>query len=176
MSNRAIIDFYDINGTILNNFWDIFSGATIDRNTTSPTQRFRVYNNYSGTSDITNANNIKLYISGDDQFLTDQVEKKEIFDYTREVITSGYLQIRCTLASETGLVPPSGSSFVPLYYGIPFYGTGFDTIMSSGSYNYNEYEMKINVPASGTNGSWLQSGSIYFSFFMTWDNEGFATG
>lgn len=178
MSQRAIIDFYDDSGTSeLANLWDVFSGTSIARGTTSSTQRFRIYNNFSGVADITDANDVKLYISGDDEFLTDQIEKQELFDYTRELVLGGYIEVRCTLASETGLVPPSGSVFRSLIYGTPFSGSGFDTITASGSFNYNEYEIKINVPVSGTSGSWVgASGAVYPSFFVDYTNDGFAAG
>ncbi len=175
MSQRSIIQFYDEGGSSeLANLWDIFSGTAVSRGTTSSPQRFRVYNNFSGTTDIADANDVQVNISGDDEFLTDQVEKQELFDYTRELILAGYVEIRCTLASETGLVPPSGSTFVPLIYGTAFEGTGFDTIVASGSFNYNEYELRLNIPVSGTSGTWNASGAVYPSFFVDYVNDGFA--
>jgi len=176
MPQRSIIQFYDGSGTSeLANLWDIFSSVPVARGTTSSTKRFRVYNNYSGTADIVDANDVQVQISGSPEFLTDQVIKQELYDYTRELILGGYVEIRCTLASETGLVPPSGSSFVPLIYGTGFSGSGFDTIVASGSFNYNEYELQFNIPASGTSGSWVTSGSIYPSFFVDYTNDGFAS-
>lgn len=176
MPQRSIIQFYDNSGTSeLANIFDIFSGVAIPRGTTSPPQRFRVYNNYSGVADIVNANDVQVLISGNSEFLTDQVVKQETFDYTKELILAGYTEIRCTLASETGLVPPSGSTFVPLIYGAGFSGSGFDTIVASGSFNYNEYEIRFNIPASGVSGSWVQSGAVYPSFFVDYTNEGFAS-
>ena len=177
MSVRAIIQYYDQSGlTELNSLWDIFSGTAISRGATSPPQRFRIYNNYSGVADITDANDVRLNISGDDEFLTDQVERQELFDYTRELILGGYIEVRCTLASETGLVPPSGSTFVPLIFGASFSGSGFDTISASGSFNYNEYEVRFNIPASGTSGSWNASGAVYPSIFVDYSNDGFGNG
>jgi len=176
MPQRSIIQFYNESGTSeLENVWDIFSSIPVPRGSTSSAKRFRIYNNFSGTADIVNANDVELKISGNSEFLTDQVVKQELYDYTRELILGGYVEIRCTLASETGLVPPSGSSFVPLIYGTGFNGDGFDTISSSGSFNYNEYEMRFNIPVSGTSGSWMSSGAIYPSFFVDYTNEGFAS-
>ncbi len=176
MPLKAIIQYYDGSGTSeLANIFDIFSGTTIARGTTSSAQKFRVYNNFSGVADIVDANDVKLLISGDDEFLTDQVEKQEVHDYTRELITGGYVEVRCTLASETGLVPPSGSVFRPFIFGIPFSGSGFDTIVASGSFNFNEYEVRFNIPVSGVSGSWNISGACYPAFFVDYANDGFAS-
>jgi len=176
MLQKSIIQFYDGSGTSeLENIWDIFSSVPVARGTTSDVKRFRLYNNYSGSADIVNANDVEIKISGNAEFLTDQVVKEELYDYTRELILGGYVEIRCTLASETGLTPPSGSTFVPLIYGASFNGDGFDTINSSGSFNYNEYELRFNIPISGTSGSWMVSGSIHPSFFVDYTNEGFAS-
>jgi len=170
MSQRANIYFYNGDGASqLDNLWDIFSGTSIARGTTSPVQKFRIYNNYSGASDIADANDIKIYVSGDTEFLTDSVKKQSVFDYTKELISDGHIEIRCTLSSETGLVPPSGSTFVPLIYGTAFYGNGFDTISASGSYNYNEYEMRLSIPLT-----WTSGGAVYPSFFVDYTNDGFA--
>ncbi len=178
MPLRSIIQFYDGSGTSqLANIFDIFSGTSILRGTTSPIQKFRVYNNFSGTADIVDANDVKLYISGDDEFLTDNVEKQEFFDFTKELINGGYVDVRCVLASETGLTPPSGSTFRPLIFGTPFSGSGFDTIVASGSFNFNEYEIKFNIPVSGTSGSWIgSSGAVYPAFFVDYTNDGFGAG
>lgn len=177
MLQRAVIQFYDYSGNSeLSDIFDIFSGAQIPRGTTSPPQRFRIYNNYSGAVDIADADDVELFISGNSEFLTDQVVKQELHDYTRDLILGGYVEVRCTLASETGLVPPSGSTFVPIIYGASFSGLGFDTIVASGSFNYNEYEIRFNIPASGVSGSWKASGSVYPAFFIDYTNNGYASG
>ncbi len=176
MSERAVIQFYDDSGnTEILSIWDIFSGVAVARGTTSSAKRFRIYNNFSGVADITDVDNVRLSISGDDEFLTDQVEKQEVYDYTRELILGGYVEVRCTIASETGLVPPSGSVFRPLIFGTAFSGSGFDTIVASGSFNYNEYEIQFSIPVSGTSGSWTVSGTVYPSFFVDYVNVGFAS-
>lgn len=177
MPQRSIIQFYDNSGTSeLESIFDIFSGTAIPRGTTSSTQRFRVYNNYSGVADIVDANDVQVQISGNAEFLTDQVVKQELFDYTRELILAGYTEIRCTLASELGIAPITGSTFVPFIFGAGFSGSEFDTIVASGSFNYNEYEIRFNIPASGVSGSWIQSGAVYPSFFIDYSNDGFAAG
>jgi len=174
MSQRAIIDFYNEAGdALLGDNWDIFSGSQINRNDTSVTQRFRVYNNFSGVVDIVDTENVMLHISADGEFLTNVVKKSEYNDFTQNIIDEGRMEIRCTLSSETGLVPPSGSTFVPFVYDAPFSGSGFDEIMASGSFNYNEYEIRFVLPSSGTSGSWNASGSAHPAVFVSWDNVGF---
>jgi len=176
MSQRSVIQFYDGSGTAeLASIFDIFSGTQIARGSTSAAQKFRVYNNYSGVADIADANDVKLYISGDDEFLTDQVEKQEVNDYTKELLDGGYVEVRCAISSETGLAPVSGSVFRALIYGTAFSGSIFDTILASGSFNYNEYELRFNIPASGVSGSWNVSGTCYPSIFIDYTNDGFGS-
>jgi len=173
--NPATIQFYDGSGTSeLANIFDIFSGTSIPRGSTSSAQSFRVYNNYSGSLYVSNAEDMKIQISGNNEFLTDNVMKKTVHDYTRQLILGGYIEIRCVIASETGLSPPSGNTFRPLLFGTPFSGSGFDEIVASGSFNYNEYEIRFNLPASGVSGSWNASGVAYPSLFVDYNNEGYA--
>lgn len=169
MSGTALISFREQDGTLLGSLWNIFSGSTIARGTTSSTAKFRTYNNYSGSSDIPDMRGFHLKISTEDP-VYDIVDNPDSYnDFTYELISGGHMEIRCTIAGETGLAPPSGNTFTP--FSGTFSGSGFDYIASSGTFNYNEYEVRFNIPSSGS--EWFTSGTCEPSIFAYWQDTNF---
>jgi len=168
MSSRSIISYRNLDGSSeLSSIWDVFSGSQISRGSTSPTNIFRIYNNYSGSADIVDAIEMQLIISSDDQFIVYD-QRTSYTDFTRELINGGYIDIRCTYSGESGA--SRSDAFVP-FSGV-FSGSEFDNIPASGADNYNEYEMRMNIPASGTGSSWNTSGTAAPTIFARWKNEG----
>ena len=163
----AIITFRNEDGSEpLASIWDIFDGTPIVRGETSAAEKFRVYNNYVGSGSVATADDFKLRVSVDDQFLQTNVKKRASYtDWTYELVNGGYIEIRCTITSETGLAPPTGNTFVP--FSGTFSGSSFDNISASGSWNFNEYEMRFVIPS----GSLSTSGSATPSTFASWVNQ-----
>lgn len=169
MSNRSIITYRNFDGSAeLSSIWDVFSGTTIARGETTPTNTFRVYNNYSGASDVVTADRFQLIISTDDRFIVyDQRTSYE--DFTRNLVNGGHIELRCTISSEFG-VDPDPEWYI---FSGAVSGSTFDKITAiSGSDNFNEYEMRIHIPASGTGNSFYTSGSAAPTIFAKWHNLG----
>jgi len=168
MSNRSIITYRNFDGSAeLSSIWDVFSGSTTARGSTTPTNIFRVYNNHAVAVDVVDAIGFKLLLSSDDQYIVyDQRTSYE--DFTRDLIKGGFIEIRCTYSGESGA--SRADAFVP--FTDIFSGSEFDRIPASGSNNYNEYEMRINIPNAGTNSSFNTSGTASPTFFAKWNNEG----
>jgi len=168
MSSRSIITYRNFDGSSeLTSIWDVFSGSQVARGDTSPTNTFRIYNNYLAEADIVDAIEMQIVISTNDQFIVYD-QRTSYTDFTRDLINGGYIEIRCTYSGESGA--SRADAFVP--FSGAFSGSEFDRIPASGSDNYNEYEMRMNIPASGTGGSWNTSGSAAPTIFAKWNNEG----
>lgn len=169
MTSRAIITFRNSDGSAeLGSLWDIFSGSTINRDETSSAGIFRVYNNFAATADIADAKGFELKISADAQFETiAKYAKTTVYDFTQELIEGGYIEIKCSFASELGMAPPSGAVFESLTG--TYSGSGFDLISASGTDNYNEYQVRFALPDTTL---FPTSGSSTPSFFARWVNAG----
>ena len=165
---RASITFRNDDGSApLDSIWDLFSGTSIVRGETSPAGTFRVYNNYVASGSVAEADNFKLLISVEKEFRQTIINKRSAYtDFTYEIVTGGYIEVRCTVASETGLAPPTGNTFTE--FTNYFSGSGFDKIVASGSWNFNEYQIRFNIPDSDVLAT---SGSANPVVYASWVNQ-----
>lgn len=165
----SIISLWDSTGSVeLTSPWDIFSSTPQPRGATSSIGIFRVYNNYSGTANIANALAFQLFLGTNAQVPQIIDQQTTVSDFSFDSVFEGTVEIKCVFASELSADPSVAWSVFDDWYS----GSTFDKILSSGALNFNEYQIRINVPASGTRGRYHTSGTITPTIHGKWDSEG----
>lgn len=161
----ALIEFrYASNGNgLLPSDWSPFSGS-LAAGEMSEEIRFRVYNNYVVSGSIRDAYQFALLLSAlsGTYVAHNYGDKVAHFAARNEAI-----QIKCVESSELSGVDPE-EDWTYIRFGAPYSGASYDVISASGSYNYNEYLIRINIASGadlGINGS--ASGTSHFS--AVWD-------
>lgn len=158
------ISIRTVAGAIIDNLDSLF-GETIFVGSGTYTARFRIYNNYSGVADQNDLKDLKVYLTGTPKMLTAYElggigleEWATSFPYI--VLRNEYFSGVCKVASKQFGANPLLESGT-INYEQPFDDVECDYIYASGSDNFNEYELTINIP-SGVNFV-ASSGSVYIT-------------
>ena len=144
-------------GTPITNTYEIFSG-TINVGSGVYSGKIRVYNNQDAASGVAHARDVKLFMSPVSGSIGYNMS---IGDFHEDITSVGFalqtLSGSCVYSSKLqGAVSGTVQNL-----GVGIYGKTYDEISASGSHNYNEYDLTIELP-SGTNLQVL-SGSIYLA-------------